>query len=158
MPEWITRTVSCVGALVIACVGGAGLAAPVNVGTLSCTLTPATEEREGTDLLASCSFEGLKGRKAFFDGSVARIGEESRSTARIVLIWSVQAPELEVPLRQLEGEYAGVVAPEAADEAPTSLKGGRDNAIELVPLTPEPGALPGAALSVLRLTLSTMRT
>lgn len=137
-----------------------GVAAPVaNVGTLTCTLTPSTKQDDKADHNASCTFDGLTGRKASFVGTVKRHGEETEtSNARIVLIWSVQAPTPEIPLEAIEGEYVGLVAPKDDTAAPTSLRGGRDDDIELVPLTPEPGALPGATLSVLRLSLSTMRT
>lgn len=148
----------CAQAAVLLSAPPASAAATVNAGTLTCTLTPPPQETERVDFLASCTFQGLTGRKAFFDGTVARLGEEDEPSARIVLVWSVQAPDVDVPLEALEGKYAGLVAPEDADAAPTSLRGGRDDTIELVPLTPEPGAIPGAQLSVLELTLTTMRT
>lgn len=142
----------------VAFAAGPAPAAAANVGTLTCTLTPPAGETQTTDFVASCTFDGLKGRKAFFDGTIARFGEEREPSARIVLIWSVQASRIDVPLKALEGKYSGLVAPQDNDAAHTSLRGGRDDEIELVPLTPEPAAIPGANLSVLELTLSTMRT
>jgi len=128
-----------------------------NVGTLTCTLDPATKEPFGVERELSCSFEPLVGPKADFVGVVKRLGAEAPGKAKIVLVWSVHAPSMETSLNELEGRYLGDLSAERSHGDTPGLVGGGKSNITLRPLTIDPSIGKNAAISVLELELVAMK-
>lgn len=82
--------------------GSLALAQPVaNLGTLTCTVDPATKEPFGVERELSCTFEPVVGSKVDFVGVVKRLGTEIGGQQKIVLVWSVLGPSLDTPIKQL---------------------------------------------------------
>ena len=137
----------------------------VTAGTLTCTLAPSepgTESTARTSSQISCNFDRLVGADAGFDGTIKRIGADDERAAKVVLVWSVQAPQVDVDLRALEGRYVGSL-PDATGQPNgkpenNTLIGGQNASIELRPLTPPQDIIPGAKLSVLDLRLALMKS
>lgn len=132
-----------------------------NVGTLTCTLTAPESEvgNVGISIQAACSFKALDGRNARFVGSISRVGSVVQPTAKAVVAWSVNGPESVLPLSALEGRYIGALPTERTNADQPVLRGGQNTEIALVPLVgTTTAAVPPAALSVLELELSSMRS
>lgn len=128
-----------------------------NLGTLACTVDPATEEPFGVERELSCTFEPIAGPKVDLVGVVKRLGADVGGQAKIVLVWSVLGPKLDTPLKQLEGRYLGTLASERGETDAAGLLGGANANIRLKPLTLDPQLGTNAALSVLELELAAMK-
>ncbi len=131
--------------------------AAANLGTLTCVVDPATKEPFGVERELSCSFDPLVGPKADFIGVVKRLGADVASDKKIVLAWSVVGPQVDTPVRALEGRYLGNLSAGRGEGKP-GLVGGAKSEITLEPLTVDPSLGDNAAISVLELDLSAMKT
>ncbi len=149
--------------------------AAANAGTLTCSLSPSqVDPPEPATANVSCTFKPVLGVDARFDGVVKRFGVTDERDAKIVLVWSVVAPEAKIGAENLEGEYVGsitkpgdVTSPgspgppdplDPLDRPETTLIGGKDNAVQLRPLTPDPNISTGSGVSVLELKIAKIRT
>lgn len=140
--------------------------AAVNAGTLTCTLAPSlVDPPEPASASVSCTFKPIIGVDARFEGVIERFGVTDPRDAKIVLVWSVVAPEAKLPIESLEGKYFGSIAtpadtalPGAPESPETTLIGGMDKSVQLRPLTPDPNVAPGNGVTVLELKLARMRT
>ncbi len=137
--------------------------AAVNAGTLTCTLAPSlVDPPEPASASVSCTFKPIIGVDARFEGVIERFGVADPRDAKIVLVWSVVAPEAKLPIESLEGKYFGSIATPADTALPgapeTTLIGGMDKSVQLRPLTPDPNVAPGNGVTVLELKLARMRT
>lgn len=138
--------------------GSLALAEPVaNLGTLTCTVDPATKEPFGVERELSCTFEPIVGSQVALVGVVKRLGADVADQAKIVLVWSVLGPSVDTPVKQLEGRYLGSLASERDQDDAAGLVGGANANIRLKPLTLDPQLGTNAALSVLELELAAMR-
>jgi hypothetical protein len=131
----------------------AGARSPTaHMGTLTCLLSPASEEPFGIERELSCDFEPFKGPRANFRGIVKRIGASVPDPGQIVTAWTVFGPSINTPAGHLEGRYVGSLGTQPAD----GLIGGMESSIRLKPLTAAPDFV-NAALSILELELSLMK-
>lgn len=138
--------------------GSLALAQPVaNLGTLTCTVDPATKEPFGVERELSCTFEPVVGSKVDLVGVVKRLGTEIGGQQKIVLVWSVLGPSLDTPIKQLEGRYLGSFASPRNEADSAGLVGGAEANIKLRPLTLDPQLGTNAAISVLELELAAMK-
>jgi hypothetical protein len=128
-----------------------------NLGTLTCTVDPATEETFGVERELSCTFQPIAGPKIDLVGAVKRLGADVGGQGKVVLVWSVLGPTLDTPLKQLEGRYLGSLTSERGEADAAGLLGGANGNIRLKPLTLDPQLGTNAALSVLELELATMK-
>ena len=77
-------------------------AAGVNAGTLTCSLSPSqVEPPEPATAGVSCTFKPVIGVNARFDGVIKRFGVTDERDAKIVLVWSVVAPDAKIPAENL---------------------------------------------------------
>jgi hypothetical protein len=127
-----------------------------NVGTLTCVTSPGDQDTLAPERQLSCTFTPISGVKAQMRGTIKRIGAQTRSDAKVVLAWTVMAPELGAPAKQLEGRYVGSIG-EGRDANATGLIGGAGGNIALRPLNLEANKGENAALAVLELHLSAMK-
>lgn len=127
--------------------------AATNVGTLTCLVAQAQDERNSVVRELSCTFQPTIGAAAKFTGIVKRFGTGIGGGAKTVMVWSVLAPRMDLEPRQLAGRYVGKFGAASTDRG--GLVGGSANAIRLDPLTKPPAS--NAAISVIELELSAMR-
>lgn len=119
-----------------------------HMGTLTCVLSPASEEPFGTERELSCDFQPLMGPRADLRGVVKRLGASVPDQQQSAMIWTVFGPSLDTPAGHLEGRYVGSLG--------SGLIGGMESSIRLKPLTAGP-EFGNAALSVLELELTAMK-
>jgi len=131
------------GAVLISTVPAANAQAPngrVPMGTMRCTLDPGTldEKREPRSL--SCLFEPISGPQTTFEGTIRRLGDPASSADRLVLIWSVLGPQVDTPVKALDGLYRGTLdqGGGSLEQPEGGLVGGVDGKIELRALTRVP--------------------
>jgi hypothetical protein len=127
-----------------------------NMGTLTCVASPGETEPLGPERQLSCTFEPLIGPKAQLKGIVKQVGAQTAGDAKIVLAWTVLAPKVDTPAKQLEGRYVGAIG-EGRGANATGLTGGASGSITLRPLTLDPNIGENAALAVVELQLAAMR-
>jgi hypothetical protein len=145
--------------LVIACVQSitAAHAAPFqSAGTLACTVDPGA----GRSHELSCSFQPRgDGATARFRGSIARLGADERLEAHRALIWLVLGPP-DLDATDLEGRFIRKNRPGGAVEERfrKGLIGGAGGTIALVPPSGREQISGNAALTVIDLSLSALRT
>lgn len=131
----------------------AGAQSPTaHMGTLTCVLSPASEEPFGIERELSCGFEPFTGPRAKLRGVVKRLGASVPDKGKIVMVWTVFGPSVDTPAGHLEGSYIGSLGAETQD----GLIGGVASSIHLKPLTAAPEFV-NAALSILELELSLMK-
>jgi hypothetical protein len=125
-----------------------------NAGTLTCTAGPPAPQSTDAARL-SCKFQPLTGPEATFVGTVRQPGNAEVGEGKIVLIWTVLAPQTEVSAKALEGTYVGSLGGSAnSQEAESGLVGGADKSIHLRPLAAPDQAGANPSVSVLELKLS----
>ncbi|MCH9809387.1 MAG: DUF992 domain-containing protein [Alphaproteobacteria bacterium] len=131
-----------------------------NAGTLTCTLSPSTEQGNTaqTKAEASCHFDAISGADGNYEGVIKRKAVTAERGAKIVIVWSVLARTADVPLEDLEGSYRGRLKVRGDDAAADGLVGGRNGSIALRPLNPKPATAPPAGLTELTLKISKLRT
>ncbi|MGE0701655.1 MAG: DUF992 domain-containing protein [Hyphomicrobiaceae bacterium] len=127
-----------------------------NIGTLTCVASPASKEPLGVERELSCTFAPVTGPQAKLTGVVKRLGAQVPGQAKIVLAWSVLAPDVATPAQSLEGRYVGSLGAPRNSES-VGLVGGKGGGIALRPLTVAPDVGSNAAISVVELELSAMR-
>lgn len=132
-------------------------AAVANLGTLKCILDPGTKEPFGVERELSCTYAPITGPEADFTGVVKKIGVETPSQEKIVMIWSVAGPQDGLAADDLEGRYIGSLAAPDDDANAPGLVGGVNSDIVLTPLTVEPDAGDNAATLILELDLRAMK-
>jgi hypothetical protein len=131
----------------------AGAQSPTgHMGTLTCVLSPASEEPFGIERELSCGFEPFNGPRANLRGIVKRIGASVPDPGQIVMVWTVFGPSINTPAGHLEGRYVGSLGTQPEN----GLIGGMESSIHLKPLTAAPDFV-NAALSILELELSVMK-
>jgi hypothetical protein len=123
-----------------------------HMGTLTCVLSPASEEPFGIEQELSCGFEPFKGPRAKLRGIVKRIGASVPDPGQIVMVWTVFGPSIDTPAGHLEGSYIGSLGGQPED----GLIGGVESSIRLKPLTAAPEFV-NAVLSILELELTVMK-
>lgn len=144
--------------LAIACMQSITIAqaGPLYVaGTLACTVDPAGERLHEL----SCSFQPRgDGATARFRGTIARLGVDERIEAQRAVIWLVHGPQ-EFDVADLEGRFVRKSLPGRALQKrfPNGLIG-EDGAIALVPPSGREQISGNAALTVIELSLSALRT
>src|SRR5665809_167298 len=147
-----------ISASVLLLSGSLALAQPVaNLGTLTCTVDPATKQPFGVERELSCTFEPVVGSKVDLVGVVKRLGTEIGGQQKIVLVWSVLGPSLDTPIKQLEVRYLESLASPGNEAASAGLVGGAEANIMLRPLTLDPQLGTNAAISVLELEIAAMK-
>lgn len=123
-----------------------------HMGTLSCALSPASEEPFGVERELSCAFEPFNGPRANLRGVVKRLGAFVPDQGQVVMVWTVFGPSVDTPAGHLQGRYLGSLGTQPDD----GLIGGVASSIRLKPLKAGPEFI-NAALSILDLELSVMR-
>lgn len=107
-----------------------------NAGKLTCTIEPtASSGAETHDL--SCRFEPIGGVERNYQGSLKWGQKEPPNNRSIVMVWTVLAPETEVPAGSLAGKYRTGLSDEPGMSAMKAGALRRDSAypIELRALT-----------------------
>jgi hypothetical protein len=150
----------CCSTGILACQALANSKPIANAGTLTCALSPAEKSRSENASLTSvsCRFNALVGPGADFEGQLSRKPVTSERDAKVVLVWSVVAPQPDVALEDLEGQYVGQIARPGRDATAGGLRGGRDGSIALRPFNPDPAVIPPAGIAKLSLKLVEMKT
>jgi len=130
-----------------------------NAGTLTCTAGPPRGQSSDVAKL-SCKFQPLTGPEATFEGTVRQSDNEVASAGKIVLIWTVLAPQTDISAKALEGTYVGSLggSTNAPGTPQSGLVGGADKSIHLRPLAAPDQAGASMAVSVIELKLSGIPT
>ncbi len=126
-----------------------------NIGTLICVTDPAKKEPLSVEQDFTCSFEPLTGPKVQFVGIVKRIGSQTPPQARLVLAWTVIAPEAATPSDQLQGRY--VSGAERGGQTREALIGGTNGSIALQPLAMPADLGDNAAPTVVELQIAAVK-
>jgi hypothetical protein len=130
-----------------------------NVGTLTCLLGAGTPNETGEPRELSCTFRPITGFETKYSGVIKKLRDQAPTADQLVLVWSVFAPDADVPARALEGTYVGAIEGDSAAGArPTgTLIGGRGSSLELRPLTRLPDTVPNGAFLIVELDLKSIR-
>ncbi|WP_353645131.1 DUF992 domain-containing protein [Mesorhizobium sp. WSM2239] len=104
------------------------------MGTLTCVLSPASEEPFGIERELSCDFEPVRAPRANLRGIVKRLGASVPDQGQIVMVWTVFGPSVDTPASHLQGRYVGSMG----TESEYGLVGGAQSSIRLKPLTAAP--------------------
>lgn len=94
-------------------------------GSLFCTTSDSAESKSGRTL--SCAFKGISGRSGGLEGRIVLKGEEHLPFGKRVLVWSVLAPNADMPSAALAGRYV--------ETRGGQLVGGKTGDIVLAPAT-----------------------
>jgi len=130
-----------------------------SVGTLRCTIGPGEIDKVLEPRELSCAYKPTVGQEAQFTGVIKSMGDPAPTLDKLVLVWSVYAPDAEMPAQDLEGEYAGSIETDSGQgETPSGrLIGGQDSMIVLQPFTSLPDAGPSDVPILLELNLKSVR-
>lgn len=130
-----------------------------NAGTLTCTAAPPSRDEQAEAKL-SCKFEPLTGPTANFEGMVRQSGNEGVGEGKIVLVWTVLAPQTDITAKMLEGTYVGSLSSgsNAPGDAPSGLVGGVNKSIHLRPLAAPDQSGPALTVSIVELKLTGVPT
>jgi len=135
-----------------------------NAGTLTCTLAPSDKvlEKARSEATVSCHFVSISGEDFDLSGRIVRLAAEAERSAKIVISWSVVAPNSDIAPEVLSGRFTGKLldAGSANSESKSpegTLYGADQSGIELRPLDNDPATLPDAGLTVLELDIVTVK-
>lgn len=130
----------------------------LNAGTLRCTLSAGIAESPNEPRELSCVFKPLVGIEASYSGHLNKFHDSSQTADAPVLVWSVFAEKVPLPIRAIEGRYAGTIDTDTKSGKPSGrLIGGLDSSIELRPLTRLPNSGSDGAPLALELDLKSVK-
>lgn len=126
-----------------------------NVGTLTCTVEPSSDQPKQI----TCRYHPTAGgAEAKFTGEIARLGADQRIDSNRVLVWMVLGvPEFEASDLEAKFVRKNQSLPTVTEGAGESLVGGVSDSIALVPPSGREQIPGNAAITVLELDLSALK-